>query len=268
MGHHYSPRFEWAGMVFDIPTMIMTVVTSLIVFLLILGLTRNLTAGVPGGAQNFLEWLIEFVKGIAMNFMDAKTAAKFVTLGLTLFLYILIGNQLGVILNVNTAHYEVSESFMDMLTVSNTAEEAAEKRAHIEHELAEGHPIHVAWWKSPTATASVTFTLAIFVLLYAHYLGLKKGPGSYFKHYFEPNPGIFPLHVLEEFVIKPLTLPLRLFGNIFAGEVLIVFLLSAGLLASPALAVWLAYSVFVGAIQAFIFTTLTMVYISQKVSHH
>jgi F-type H+-transporting ATPase subunit a len=50
--------------------------------------------------------------------------------------------------------------------------------------------------------------------------------------------------------------------------VLIVFLLSAGILASPALAVWLGYSVFVGAIQAFIFTTLTMVYISQKVSHH
>ena len=265
---HYSLRFEWLGMVFDIPTMIMIVVTSLIVFLLILGLTRNMTAGVPGKAQNFMEWVIEFVKGIAMNFMDEKTAVRFVPLGLTLFLYILIGNQLGVILNVNTAHYEVSETMMEYLTVSGTEEQEQAKREEIEHELAEGHPIHVAWWKSPTATTSVTFTLALFVLLYAHYLGLKQGPGKYLKHYFEPNPGIFPIHVLEEFVIKPLTLPLRLFGNIFAGEVLIVFLLSAGILASPALAAWLGYSVFVGAIQAFIFTTLTMVYISQKVSHH
>ncbi len=267
--HHFSPRFEVMGMVFDIPTMIMTVVTALVVFLLIVGLTRNLSAGVPRGAQNFLEWVIDFVKGIAGNFMDAKTSAKFVTLGLTLFLYIFIGNQLGLLFNVNINYKgHISESFMNMLTLSGTEEAAHHKQEAITEELAKDGVV-VSWWKSPTATPSVTFALALIVLLYSHYLGLRKGVGKYFKHYIEPNPGILPLHLMEEFIIKPLTLPLRLFGNIFAGEVLIAVLLSAGVVvATLPLIVWLGYSVFVGSVQAFIFTTLTMVYISQKVNDH
>lgn len=266
--HHYSPRFELWGMVFDIPTMIMTVVTALVVFLLILALTRNLTAGVPGGAQNFLEWVIDFVRGIAGNFMDAKTSAKFVTLGLTLFLYIFIGNQLGLLFNVNVSyHGQISDQFMDMLTLSTTEEAAHHKEEAIREELQSSHGLVVAWWKSPTAAPSVTFALALVVLLYSHYLGLRKGVGNYLKHYVQPNPGILPLHLLEEIVIKPLTLPLRLFGNIFAGEVLIAFLIGAGVfIGTLPLFIWLGYSVFVGAVQAYIFTTLTMVYISQKVN--
>lgn len=262
MGHHYTPRFEIGGLVFDIPTMIMTVVTSLIVFLLILLLTRNMTAGVPKGKQNFLEWVIDFVRGIAENFMDSKTATKFVTLALTLFLYIFVGNQLGVLVTVNTEHHHPSESFIDMLAVSDSPEKSAEKRHHIEEELAQGQGVHVAWWKSPTASPSVTFALAIAVLLYAHYLGMKRGLGHWFKHM------VNPIHLLEELIIKPLTLPLRLFGNIFAGEVLIAFLLSVGAFALPVLAIWQGYSLFVGAVQAFIFTTLSMVYISQMVNDH
>jgi F-type H+-transporting ATPase subunit a len=265
---HYSLRFEWLGMVFDIPTMIMTVLTSLVVFLLVVGLTRKLHAGVPSGGQNAMEWVVDFVRGIAGNFMETKTAVKFVTLGLTLFLYIFIGNQLGLLLNVNTSHKgHVSETVMEMLTISGTPEAAAHKREEIEKELTStdehSHGVVISWWKSPTATPSVTFALAFIVLLYAHYLGIRKSPGGWFKHTF-----LNPIHILEEFIIKPLTLPLRLFGNIFAGEVLIAFLLGAGILGSLPLFLWLGYSVFVGSVQAFIFVTLTMVYISQQANDH
>ncbi len=264
---HFSPRFEWAGMVFDISTMIMMVITALIVFFLVFGLTRNMTTGVPKGKQNFMEWVIDFVRGIAGNFMDAKTAKKFVAFGLTLFLYIFISNQLGVLLNFNVSYHEVSPGFMEMLTKSGTPEAALQKEELIKEELSSGHGVTVAWWKSPTAAPSVTFALALMVLIYAHYLGIKKSPKKYFKHYVEPHPLILILHLMEEFIIKPLTLPLRLFGNIFAGEVLISVLLSAGVLvATLPLMAWLGYSLFVGSIQAFIFTTLTMVYISQKVN--
>lgn len=263
---HFSPRIEWMGMVFDISTIIMMVVTSLVVILLVAGLTRTLTAGVPGGGQNVMEWVVDFVTGITNNFMEPKKAAKFVTLGLTLFLYIFLGNQLGLVFNVTTAHTEVSPGFMEMLAVSGSPEQAEAKLELIEEELANaekgiGHGVTVAWWKSPTATASVTFALALMVLLYSHYLGIRKSPGGWFKGTF-----LNPIHILEDFVIKPLTLPLRLFGNIFAGEVLIAFLLSAGIFGSIPLFVWLGYSVFVGSVQAFIFVTLTMVYISQKVN--
>jgi len=253
------------GMVFDIPTIIMMVVTSLLVFLLVVGLTRRLTTGVPGGGQNAMEWVVDFVSGITQNFMDPKTAVKFVTLGLTLFLYIFLGNQLGLVFNVNTAHHHVSDSFMQMLTVSGSEKQAADKVEQINHALHDphGHGVVVAWWKSPTATASVTFTLAIMVLIYSHMLGIRKDAGGWFKSTF-----LNPIHILEDFIIKPLTLPLRLFGNIFAGEVLIAFLLSVGIFGSVPLFVWLGYSVFVGSVQAFIFVTLTMVYISQKVNDH
>lgn len=265
---HYTLRFEWMGMIFDIPTIIMMLVTSLVVILLLVGLTRRLTAGVPGGSQNVMEWIVDFVRGIVGNFIDAKKAANFVTLGLTLFLYIFMGNQLGLLFNVNTSHHgTMSESVIDMLTKSGTPEAAAEKRKVVEEELTStdphSHGVVIAWWKSPTAAPSVTFALAFLVLLYAHWLGIKKGFGGWFKHVF-----LNPIHILEEFIIKPLTLPLRLFGNIFAGEVLIAFLLGAGLFGTIPLFLWLGYSVFVGSVQAFIFVTLTMVYLSQQVNEH
>ncbi len=268
MGHHYSPRFEVAGMVFDIPTMIMTVVTSLVVLLFVIVLTRNVTAGVPKGKQNLMEWVVDFVTGIANNFMDAKTAAKFVTLALTLFLYIFMGNQLGLVFNVTTAHQgEMSKEVIHSLALSGDKKVEEEKAHHIEESLQAADPheaVHIAWWKSPTATPSVTFALALMVLLYSHVLGIRKSAGGWFKHTF-----LNPIHILEEFIIKPLTLPLRLFGNIFAGEVLIAFLLGAGvLIGTLPLVAWLGYSLFVGSVQAFIFVTLAMVYISQQVNDH
>lgn len=266
---HFSPRLNWNGLVFDIPTIIMMVVTSLVVIILVACLTRKLTAGVPDGGQNVMEWVVDFVTGISNNFMEPKVAAKFVTLGLTLFLYIFLGNQLGLVFNVNTVHgvhEQMSPAFVEMLTESGTPEQEQEKAAAIQEQLANAghgghHGVVVAWWKSPTATASVTFSLALMVLLYSHFLGIKKNPGGWFKSTF-----LNPIHILEDFVIKPLTLPLRLFGNIFAGEVLLAFLLSVGIFGTLPLFVWLGYSVFVGSIQAYIFVTLTMVYISQKVN--
>nr|WP_245552934.1 F0F1 ATP synthase subunit A [Brevibacillus massiliensis] len=257
---HYTLRFRWLGMVFDIPTMIMTVITAVIVFLFLFFMTRRMHAGVPSGRQNVIEWVFDFVRGIAGNFMDAKTATKFVTLGLTLFIYIFISNQLGVAFNITTHHTgQVSERVLDMLSVSGTPEAEEAKRAVIEEKLAAGEGVEIAWWKSPTATPSVTFALALCVLLYSHYIGIRKSFSGWFKHVF-----LNPIHILEEFIIKPLTLPLRLFGNIFAGEVLIGFLLAGGVFASIPLFLWEGYSVFVGSIQAFIFLALSMVYISQQ----
>ncbi|MCF6093220.1 F0F1 ATP synthase subunit A [Microaerobacter geothermalis] len=258
----FSPYVEWEigglRLAFDIPTMIMSVIVALLVLLILRLGTRNMTSGVPRGWQNFFEWVIDFVKGIGGQFMDAKTTSKFVTLALTLFLYIFLANQVGLLFT--TFHIEFEKPVESIGITEELIEEAKE---HGE----EG--VLTAWWKSPTANPSVTFALALMVLIYSHYLGIKKNPRAYVKHYFEPYPALFIIHFLEDFVIKVLTLPLRLFGNIFAGEVLILFL-AAGFWAATSvpLIIWLGYSVFVGAIQAYIFVTLTLVYISQKVSDH
>jgi F-type H+-transporting ATPase subunit a len=257
---HFPPSITIAGLVFDMSTVIMSVLTALLVLLIVWISTRNMSAGVPQGWQNFFEWVIDFIRGIAGQFMDAKTSTKFITLALTLFLYIFIGNQLGVMANFTTAYTAPNPA------IGLTQEQFA-KYAHVVIDHGQNvKEVSVVWFKSPTASPSVTFGLAFMILIYAHILGIRKDPGGYVKHYFEPQPWMVVLHLMEELIIKPLTLPLRLFGNIFAGEVLIAFLLAGSVAAvTLPLIIWLGYSVFVGAVQAYIFTTLALVYISQKV---
>ena len=132
---------------------------------------------------------------------------------------------------------------------------------------------HVLWWKSPTADPTVTLTLAAMVVVLSHYYGIKLlGLKEYGNSYLKPMPFMAPLKVIEEFA-NTLTLGLRLYGNIYAGEVLLGLLatLGAGSVFGfvgalvPALA-WQGFSLFIGAIQAFIFVMLSMVYMAHKVN--
>ena len=129
------------------------------------------------------------------------------------------------------------------------------------------------WWKSPTADPVVTLTLAVMVVALSHYYGVKmKGAKEYGKDYFKPVAFMLPFTIIGE-LANTLSLGFRLYGNIYAGEVLIALLLqlaATGWIGAIGgflpLMVWQGFSIFVGALQAFIFTMLTMVYISNKVS--
>lgn len=219
---------------FNLSNVLMIAVTSLIVFVLCMLGARKLKMK-PTGVQNFMEWILDFVKGIINDTMDWKTGKVFLPLGLTLFTYILVGNLLGVMTN-GVYNDEI-------------------------------------WWKSPTADPGITLTLAAMVIVLSHFYGIKmRGGKEYVKDYFRPMWPLFPIKIVEEFA-NTLTLGLRLFGNLFAGEVLLALLV--GLVTSgfwgaiggfiPFLA-WQGFSIFIGGIQAFIFTMLSMVYISHKVT--
>ncbi|WP_026907715.1 F0F1 ATP synthase subunit A [Paucisalibacillus globulus] len=219
---------------FNLSNVFMIIVTSAIVFILSVLGARKLKMK-PTGAQNVMEWVLDFVKGIVNDTMDWKTGKLFLPLALTLFSYILVGNMLGVITN--------------------------------------GVHDHNVWWKSPTADPGITMTLAAMVIVLSHFYGIKlRGGKEYVKDYFRPLPFLFPIKIIEEFA-NTLTLGLRLFGNLYAGEVLLTLLVgltTSGVLgfiggAIPFLA-WQGFSLFIGGIQAFIFTMLAMVYISHKVS--
>ncbi|SFH06271.1 ATP synthase F0 subcomplex A subunit [Desulfotomaculum arcticum] len=126
---------------------------------------------------------------------------------------------------------------------------------------------------SPTANVNTTLGMAIAVFILVQVLGLYYRKLSYFKHFVEPFVFFLPLVIIEE-LSKPLTLAFRLYGNIYAGEVLIAVLL--GLIPFTinffggfiAMVVWLSFSIFVGFIQAFIFTMLTIAYIGQVTAEH
>lgn len=233
--NHEAPELVYLfGIPFNPSNILMITVASLIAFLIAFLCTRKL-AMKPTGAQNFLEWVLDFVKGIIKSNLDWHTGARFHLLALTLIMYIFVSNMLGLPFAVVVGH-----------------------------EL---------WWKSPTADPLITLTLAVMVVGLSHYYGIKmQGTKAYGKGFFSP-PLMFPLKIIEEFS-NTLTLGLRLYGNIYAGEVLLTLLISlgtgsiiGGILGFPLTMVWQGFSIFVGSIQAFIFTMLTMVYMSHKVGH-
>jgi len=126
---------------------------------------------------------------------------------------------------------------------------------------------------SPTADVNTTLGMSISVFILAQVLGLYYKGFGYFKHFVQPFVFFLPINIVEE-LSKPLTHGFRIFGNIYAGEVLIAVLLGlipltatifGGFIASV---VWLSFSIFVGFVQAFIFTMLTIVYISMTSAEH
>jgi F-type H+-transporting ATPase subunit a len=233
---HVEKSVELFGVHFSLTTALVLFMTSLIVFLLAFFSTRNLSTK-PKGMQNFMEWLIDFVRGILKSTMDWHDGARFHVLALTLFMFLFVSNILG-----------------------------------LPFAIVFGHTL---WWKSPTADPVVTLTLASMMTVLSQYYGVRvKGGVGYLKTFLQPKAFLLPLKIIEEFS-NTLTLGLRIYGNIYAGEVLLT-LLATGLgkgvfLSVVAIAptiVWQAFSIFVGAIQAFIFTTLSMVYMSHKVADH
>lgn len=231
---HGAPMLEVFGIWFNLSNVMMLLVAALIVFLIAFIATRNLQLK-PTGMQNFMEWIMDFVKGIINSNMDWRDGGRFHVLGITLIMFIFVSNMLG----------------LPFAIVVNGD----------------------LWWKSPTADPTVAMTLAAMVLILSHYYGIKlKGLKEYSVGYIKPMPFLFPLKVIEEFA-NTLTLGLRLYGNIYAGEILLtllaglasasIFGFAAGILP---MMLWQGFSIFIGAIQAFIFVMLTMVYLSHKVA--
>jgi F-type H+-transporting ATPase subunit a len=245
---HISPIVHVAGIEFDLAVIAMILITSIIVFVLAMLSVRNISVTNPTKLQNFLEWVIEFVQNIIGTSMDLKKGRPYLILGLTLIMYIFVGDMLGLPLGIVTEVHH-GATFLGMDLFLDGEEEA-----------------HIAWWKSPTADVAVTGALTLIVVLLTHIEGLRLNTKHYFKHYVEPHWLFLPLALIKE-VSKPLSLALRLYGNIFAGEVMIAVILGMGAWGIPALVVWQGFSVFVGAIQAFVFCMLTMVYMSQAIVH-
>jgi len=129
------------------------------------------------------------------------------------------------------------------------------------------HDTHLT--PAPTADTNLTYAMAILVMVSVWVYGIRqKGVKGYFRHFIEPFPVLLPLNILEE-LIKPLTLALRLFGNIFAGGIMLALI---GLLPFYALwapnLLWKLFDMAIGGIQAFIFALLTVLYFAMAGAGH
>ena len=124
-------------------------------------------------------------------------------------------------------------------------------------------------FESPTMTPAVPAGLAIAAFLYYNYMGFREqGVGKYLAHFAGPMPLLAPLMVPIEFIshlARPLSLTIRLFANMFAGEKVTITFLSLTYIFLPA--VFMGLHVFVALLQAFIFMLLTMIYVGGAVAH-
>jgi F-type H+-transporting ATPase subunit a len=124
--------------------------------------------------------------------------------------------------------------------------------------------------ESPTQFPYVPAGCAMLVFLYYNYIGIREnGIGKYLAHFAGPTPALAPLMIPIEIIshcARPLSLTIRLFANMFAGDKVTVVFLGLTYLVVPA--VFMGLHVFVGFLQAYIFALLTMVYVGGAVAHH
>ena len=181
---------------------------------------------IPGRAQCMLEMLVEWLCGLMEGNMGKEGKKIFASFLLTLFFFIFVSNEIGLLPQIG------------------------------------GHMVH---FTSPTNDVNVAFSMAIMVMVVNYLVGIYRNGLGAFGHFFKPFAAMLPLHIVEE-LAKPITMSLRLFGNILAGEILLIILYQMAPWVAPD--AWVFFSLCVGFLQAFVFTMLTIVNFAPMFHEH
>ena len=189
----------------------------------------------PKGKQNVLEYLYDFVIGFTEPNIGKSYMKDYSLFFLALFLFMVLANNLGLMAKIQST---------------------------------DGTNL----WTSPTANIQYDLALSFGVILLTHIEGIRRrGIKKYLKAYITPG-FMTPMNILEEFT-NFLSLALRVFGNIFAGEVMASLLIGLSHqalywypVAFGANLAWTAFSVFISCIQAYVFTMLSSMYLGNKIN--
>ena len=221
---------------------------SIAMGLLFLGLfglvARKATTDTPSGLQNFIEMTVEFIQNIVRDVFHGKNPI-IAPLALTMFVWIFLMNTLKLI--------------------------------PVDYIPSLAHAMGLEYFKIvPTTDPNGTFGISIGVFLLILFYSFKvKGPGGFAKELsFTPfnHWSLIPFNLVLELlalIIKPISLALRLFGNMYAGEVVFILIALLPLWIQWTLNVpWAIFHILVVTLQAFIFTTLAVVYLSAAHEDH
>lgn len=206
------------------------VVVAVVMIAFAIAATRKMAAIPRRASQNIGEFIVEAVMNLTKEVIGPQ-GVKYVPLVGTLFVFIYLGNIIGLI----------------------------------------------PGFHSPTSNLSTTLVLGLIVFFYVQFVGIRsQGFVGYIKHFMGPMPLLAPLIAPIELVsevVKPFTLAMRLFGNIFGEDTVIVVLAALSVSFLPALPVVpaqfviLVLALLTTFVQALVFTLLTCIYIS-LMSHH
>jgi F-type H+-transporting ATPase subunit a len=215
------------GLTVDLDIVWTTAAAAVIVLILGFAMVRKVTSGVPGKLQLFWETITEQVADLADSAIGSQ-GRRFVGLGVAVGVFILVCNWIAFIPS--------------------------------------GDP---GWFPPPTSDVNLPLAMAVTVIALVHYNSVRtRGFRGYIHHYFTPYPFLAPINVIEE-ITKPITMTFRLFGNIFSGVLMITVIVTLipPYLSWIGLVIWKPFDeLFIGAIQAFIFALLTIMYLGMGMS--
>jgi len=221
-GEHWTGEF--LGFTLNLDTILATALAGAILCALGIYMARGVTRGRPTKLQLVFEALTGWVQGQVRDGMGLRAPRGVVSLGVTLFAFILICNLLAAL---------PSEPYLP----------------------------------PPTADVNLAYPMMLLVIIWVQVAGIRaNGAKRHFGHLTKPYAFLAPFEFITQYFARPVSLSLRLWGNIFAGGIMvsIITLLPAYILWAPNVA-WKLFDMFIGVIQALIFTLLTVIYFSEAV---
>jgi F-type H+-transporting ATPase subunit a len=256
IAHSAEEAEEMGFWAFNLDSLGVSIVLGLFFLFLFRTAARRATAGVPGGLQNFVEWIVEFVDGVVKGSFTGRNPLV-APLALTIFFWVFLMN------------------FMDLISIDYGPEVAKASGLHF-------------FKLVPSTDPNITFGMSLAVFALVLYYSVKiKGLGGFlgeltmqpFQAKSLPMKLVFlPANLFLEtvnLVSKPISLALRLFGNMYAGEmifILIAVMYGAGWLLGSFAGLlqlgWAIFHILVITLQAFIFMTLTVVYLDMAHQEH
>jgi F-type H+-transporting ATPase subunit a len=241
--HHLTNAHVGHGFwTFHIDTLIVSGLLGVLVFGAMAYAARRATSGVPGGWQNFVEMVVSLVDSQVRDTFHAKS--NLVTpLAITIFVWVWVMNA------------------MDLIPVDFLPQ--------LVHLAGVNHFKFV-----PTTDPNLTFAMSLTVFFLMLWYNVKfKGIGGWMHEVFTVpfGPWLAPLNLLFriiEDIAKPISLALRLFGNMYAGEMVFILIALLGIWQLPLALPWALFHILIITLQAFVFMMLTVVYMSMASEHH
>lgn len=294
-----EPVFHLGALIVSNSMLTSLIVSGLIILFAFAVNSTLKTSGKPGRLQAFAEFIVEALLGLCQDITgSASKAREFLPIILSFFLFIVLNNWMGLLPGVGTigfreAHEETKvESSIQSPFAPRTAHatvqaeeaipmekkqvdimdkkeavEGEETAAHAEEEKKEA--VFVPYFRAGTADLNTTIALAIISVALTQYIGLKHLGVSYLSKYVNfKDPIMFFVGVLESIleVAKIMSFAFRLFGNIFAGEVLLAVMTFLVPIVVPM--PFYGLELFVGFIQALVFSMLSLVFFNLATLGH
>jgi len=287
-------------------TLIATFLADIVLVVLAAAATARIRAGspdawVPRGVQNLVEWIVEVLHGLAESVLGKTRARQVFWLGATIFLFVLVANWMELLPGVDSIGilehphepgiaYSRRGALLSLPEIKNEAPKTEVKPTGGEHPEDAQHPegeehAYEGWELVPFVRAAATdlnvpLALALISVVMTQVYGFRALGAQYLgrfvatKRLGDGNPmglidlAVGALEAISEFA-KIISFTFRLFGNIFAGQVLL-FVMAAFLIPFLVFGTLIFYGleVFVGLIQAVVFMMLTFVFIAMATAGH